>query len=362
MTQLSKQRESNIELLRVIAIFLVLVVHVNMLSKGIGIPEHVDLQLSFVPTVTRVFFISVSYICVDVFIIISGWYGVHASLRGMCKLMFMCVFLGMLGYVIGLWHDGWNGFSVGVLVKMLFDWSFPGWFIAAYMVMYIIAPVVNTFVEHCTEQQVRYVLIAFFTLEFVYGWIFPECSGSIHTFNGGYSALSLIGLYVLARYLKVFVYDGKKECMIGKVFSAGTAKFWLAVWMGIVIIDVILWCVMTYMNIGQISSRIFTYTSPMIIAQSVAMFMCFKNMKLRYNRFINWLGASSLAVLIVHGYLGCEPFLGGARYLYQRFDGIICLGAMFVFMSSVFILAVVIDQIRIFFWNRLAPYVPDIKI
>lgn len=358
---MSKQRESNIELLRVIAIFLVLVVHVNMLSKGIGIPGHTDIQLSFVPTITRAFFISVSYICVDVFIIISGWYGVHASLRGLCKLMFMCAFLGMLGYVIGLWHEAWIGFSIGGFVKTLFNWSFPGWFVASYVIMYIFSPVVNAFVERCSEQQVRYVLITFFALEFVYGWIFPECGGNPYTFNGGYSALSLIGLYVLVRYLKVFVYDGKKEGIIGKVFSVGVAKFWLVVWMGIVIIDVILWCVMTYMNIGQISSRIFTYTSPMIIAQSIAMFMCFKNMRLRHNRFINWLGASSLAVLIVHGYLNCEPFLSGARYLYQHFDGILCLVTMFLFMSSVFILAVVVDQVRIIFWNRLAPYVPDIK-
>lgn len=221
---MSKQRESNIELLRVIAIFLVLVVHVNMLQKGIGIPELTDLEYSFIPTVTRVFFISVAYICVDVFIIISGWYGIHASLRGMGKLMFMCVFLGMLGYVIDLWHGAWIGFSVGGFVKTLIDWSFPGWFVASYVIMYVLAPVVNTFVEHCSEQQVRYVLIAFFTLEFVYGWIFPECGGSLHTFNGGYSALSLIGLYVLARYLKVFIFDGKKGGTIGKMFTLGGGK------------------------------------------------------------------------------------------------------------------------------------------
>lgn len=359
---MSKQRESNIELLRVIAIFLVLVVHVNMLRKGIGIPGLTDMQQAFVPTVTRVFFISVAYICVDVFIIISGWYGIHASLRGMCKLMFMCVFLGMLGYVIGLWHGAWIGFSVGSFAKTLFDSVFPGWFIAAYIMMYVFAPVVNAFMERCTEQQVRYVLISFFSLEFMYGWVFPEGSGNPYTFISGYSTLSLIGLYALARYLKVFVYDCKKQSIIGKMFTLGGAKSWLLLWGGIVIFDVLLWCLMTYMGIGQISSRIFTYTNPMIIAQSVAMFMFFKNVQLRPNRFVNWLGASSLAVLIVHGYLGCEPFLAGARYIYQNYNGIMCLVVMFLFISTVFMLAIIIDQFRIFCWEKLEPLVPNIRI
>lgn len=219
---MSRKRESNIELLRVISIFLVLVVHVNMLHKGIGIPGLDDLHSDFIPTFTRVFFISIAYICVDIFVIISGWYGIHASLRGIFKLMFMCLFLGMIGFGLNLYEGG--VFSMGGFIKLFFDWLFPGWFIASYMMMYILSPIVNVFVERCSERQVRYVLIAFFSLELVYGWIFPECGGSIHTFNGGYSALSLIGLYVLARYLKVFVYDGKIEGKLGNMFTLGGGK------------------------------------------------------------------------------------------------------------------------------------------
>lgn len=354
------QRESNIELLRVVSIFLVLVVHANMLHKGIGMPGSDDLQHAFVPTVTRVLFISVAYVCVDVFIIISGWYGIHTSLRGICKLMFMCLFLGMVGYGLNLYAGG--SFSVGVFVKMFFDLLFPGWFIASYMLMYMFSSVINTFIERSSEQQVRYVLIAFFVFEFIYGWIFSDESGNLYTFNSGYSALSLIGIYILARYLRVFIYDKKGRNCLSMAFASGWKRLWFPIWAGIVIFDVLLWVLMTYMGIGQISSRIFTYTSPMIIIQSISMFMCFKNLKMRRNKFVNWLGASSLAVLIVHGYLGCEPFLSGVRYLYQNFDGILCLSVMFIFMFSVFMVAVVIDQVRIFFWNRLAPYVPDIRI
>ena len=200
---------------------------------------------------------------------------------------------------------------------------------------------------------------ATFTSGLIYGWIFSDGSGNLYTFNSGYSALSLIGLYVLARYLRIFVYERKKDNLMNKVFQRG---IWFPIWAGIVIFDVMSWTLMTYMGIGQISSRIFTYTSPMIIIQSISMFMCFKNMRMRTNRFINWLGASSLAVLIVHGYLGCEPFLSGVRFLYLNYSGVLCLVVMSLFMFSVFMVAVIIDQVRIFFWNRVSTFIPDIRI
>jgi len=227
--------------------------------------------------------------------------------------------------------------------------------------MYLLSPIINAFIETRSERQVRYTVIGFFAFEFIYGWIFPEGSGNIYTFNNGYSALSLIGLYILARYLRVFIYDQRKRNRISKAFTMG-ATMWLSIWASIIIFDVVLWCFTTYMGIGQLSSRIFTYTSPMIIIQSIAMFMFFKNIKLRSNRFVNWLGASSLAVLIVHGYLGCEPFLSKVRYIYQSFDGLLCIVVMFLFMLAVYILAVVIDQFRIVCWNKLSSLVPDIRI
>ena len=352
-----KQRNSSIELLRVIAIFLVLVVHANILHEGIGAPGLDDLQQSFVPTVMRVFFISLAYVCVDVFIIISGWFGMHASLRGLLKRVFMCFFLIMVGYVLSL-SFGYSSFNLSTFVKHFLDSFFPGWFIASYMMMYILSLLVNSFVESHSELQVRNVLIAFFSLEFVYGWIFTEGGGNAFTFNSGYSALSLIGLYLLARYLRIHVFS-EDENNSSKYLMEG--KKWLCIWVSIVLLDVILWGVFSYYSIGQLSSRIFTYTSPMIIIQSVAMFMFFKSMHFS-NRFVNWLGASSLAVLIVHGYMNCEPFLNTVCRIYDNNNGLLCLLLIFVFMCLVFIAAVLLDQIRIFCWNRIVGFIPDKRI
>jgi surface polysaccharide O-acyltransferase-like enzyme len=351
-----KQRESNIELLRVIAIFLVLIIHAIMLPSGIGIS---DIHINVIPAIVKCFFVSISIICVNVFVIISGWYGIHASLRGVCKLMFQCLFLGMIGYAFSIYF-GYLHFGVGNFIKSFVDCIDPGWFISAYMIMYIFSPIMNSAVEYTSEKQLRYVLVALFTFEFVYGWLFPEASSNGSTFKSGYSSLSLMMLYLLARYMRVYLFDGKMLYKHYKVLKGG-AQFWFFVWIGIVFVDTIVWAITSYFGIGQIDSRIFTYTNPLVIVQSVAIFMFFKNINL-YSKLINWLGASSLAVLIVHCYMNAEPFLFGVKNIYNDFNGIICLLILFCYMAVIYMSAILLDKVRILFWNKFYKYIPEIRI
>ena len=61
--------------------------------------------------------------------------------------------------------------------------------------------VLNAFIEQASQKDFRNVLIAFFTFEFIYGWIF---SGSTQHIQDGYSTISFIGLYLLARYVRLY--------------------------------------------------------------------------------------------------------------------------------------------------------------
>ena len=75
------------------------------------------------------------------------------------------------------------------------------WFIKAYILLYILAPVLNAFIEKVSQKDFRNALIAFFTFEFIYGWIF---SGSTQHIQRGYSTISFIGLYLLSRYVRLY--------------------------------------------------------------------------------------------------------------------------------------------------------------
>lgn len=187
-------RDSNLELLRIVAMFLVLVVHADFLS--LGRPTRVEIQSVPLASYTRFFIGSLSIVCVNVFILISGWFGIRPSVKSFSNFIFQCLFFSIGLYVVFI-LTGKNQFSLKGLAGCLF---FKGyWFIYAYIGLYILAPILNAFVNTIKEGQIKLFLMVFFLFQTMYGW-----SSFASFFVGGYSTISFIGLYVLGRYLRLY--------------------------------------------------------------------------------------------------------------------------------------------------------------
>ena len=197
MSVVKKERESNIELLRLLAMFLVLVVHADFFS--LGSPTQSDTLSAPANAFCRFFFESLSIICVNVFVLISGWFGIKASAKGFCKFAFQCLFF-LIGIYAVMLSCGLTSLSIKGLAGCfaLLQWN---WFIKAYIGLYILAPILNAFVNQAEEKTFRNVLICFFAFQTLYAW----CSNGAVFFEGGYSTMSFIGLYLLARYVKLYL-------------------------------------------------------------------------------------------------------------------------------------------------------------
>lgn len=192
-----KVRNSNIEILRIIAMFMVLLVHADYLSLG---------EVSFYEMASnpkdaslRVLFEIISIACVDTFVMISGWFGIRTSLRGFCNFIFQILFFFVGAYglscILGL-----SSISVQGLINCIVAGP-SGWFIKAYMFLYLLAPVLNSFIEKASRSTYRNVLVSYFSLVIIYGWLFP---GATRYLAEGYSPMLFIGLYLLARYLNLY--------------------------------------------------------------------------------------------------------------------------------------------------------------
>ena len=77
--QLPQMRDSNIELLRIVSMILVMVVHADYVS--FGPPTQTDISNSFLYSFSRSGIEAISAICVNVFVLISGWFGIRYCLR-----------------------------------------------------------------------------------------------------------------------------------------------------------------------------------------------------------------------------------------------------------------------------------------
>lgn len=338
-------RLSNFELLRVLAMLMVLAIHADFIS--LGRPTCDDLVSAPLNVWTRLAVEMAGIVAVDVFVLISGWFGIRASVRGLCRYLFTCLFF-CIGVNVVMWTCGLPSLHDETL-HMIRDKIEFNWFVIAYLLLYILAPVLNTFVTTATRRTQRRVLLAFFAVQTLYGWL----TNTAGYFYFGYSPLSFVGLYLLARYAAVFRprWSRGKATTYFALYAAFTAVQTIG---GVVALKI------TSMGVnigGPAIDRLGAYNNPLVIASSVALLLGFRELHFR-SRLVNWLGASSFAVFLLHSH----PALFGkfkqiVEYIYNIYSGWGFWLRLTAFLLLVYALAVLVDQIRIRLWRVVEKYV-----
>lgn len=322
------------ELLRIIAMFLVLMEHANYWS--LGAPTPLETHTAVLPSFTRFFFEGMSRCCVDVFILISGWYGIRASVRGLAKFVFQCLFFGIGIYAVCL-LTGFAPFGLRGIAGCfsLLHWD---WFVKSYVLLYLLAPVLNSFVQQASQRQFGGLLAAFYLFQTLYGW-----SNAAGYFEQGFSAISFAGLYLLSRYLRLYV---------------RTDRFGAPVYFGGYLLLVLATACTAFAiksaGYVRLSNGIYSYISPFVIGSALCLLLAFARLRLQ-SRAVNRIAASSFSVLLLHmnPNLNIPLYKKWVRAIYAANSGPVCLLKLGLLMLGVFAAAVLIDRIRIACWRRI---------
>lgn len=331
----TKVRESSFELLRIIAMFMVLVLHADFVA--LGAPTRADIMSSPISSTIKVFFEVASIVAVNVFILIAGWFGIRPSVRGFCKFIFQCLF-----------------FSIGAYALMILcgrvDFSFRGlancfalipnntyWFIPSYLCLYLFSPVLNTFIKNADKSTFALVLLAFYIFQTIYSFL---GHGALFLMRG-YSGLSFVGLYLLAAYVKENIDKirlSSFELLIG--------------YFAVTICLCLTWIGSRYLNFNFINTRLLYYSNPLVILSSLFLFLFFSRIHID-SSFINRIAASSFAVYLLH----CNP------NIYEFYLTSICsshiysglLQAIYIccLICIWFLVPVILDVFRLLLWNFL---------
>lgn len=105
--------------------------------------------------------------CVNVFVLISGWFGIRASARGAMSFVFQCLYFGRRLYFVGCIVSGVLPNVLGIAqVLTLFK---VNWFITAYLILYSFAPVLNGFAGNVGRRQLAIGRFLFLDLRCVDG-------------------------------------------------------------------------------------------------------------------------------------------------------------------------------------------------
>lgn len=307
--------------------FLVLVVHADFLT--FGSPTLSNFHTAPLNAFTRTFIEFLSIVCVNVFILISGWFSIRPTVKGLCNFIFQCLYFIVGIYLIMLvtGKASVNPHEIMGLVGLTTD----DWFIKSYIGLYILSPILNAFIEKSSKKQLGIILIAFYC--------FQTYFGTLHSalfICDGYSTFSFIGLYLLARYLKIY---GKS-----------IAKYGIYIYLGSALMNTIIFYML---KVAGISISQYNYISPFVVTGSAGLILCFSSIRVKTNKLINWIAKSCFAVYLMHTnyYINQYIYYDNIRAIYDELSGIQCLSVMVGFMILVFVLAIVIDQPRRWMWN-----------
>lgn len=315
--------------------FLVLVLH--SLFVVIGTPSRAQCIDAPGNAMVRLFIQSLSVVAVNVFVLISGWFGIKPTLKKMISLLFQVFFFTILILIVFGFIQGFSSITIGAMLKSLMITK-GYWFIKSYLCLFILAPVLNIFAEKADKKTFSLVLICFFAFQTIYGW-----TDSAPEFNYGCSVVTFLGLYLLARYLRLYPIrqlSNRKLCF--SAYFGSSLLLALGVWV------LIRQDIYTEHSV----SLAFSYINPLVVISSVALFFTFVNTEIPYSKAINWMAVSVFSVYIIHvnGFI----FRYFRTVVWQIYSNcpIITRGLLILlFLVAVFIVCVLLDKIRILVWG-----------
>lgn len=327
-----KLRDSNMEMLRIVSMLLVMIVHADfMVLKP---PSSETLANAPIETFSRLFIGTLASVCVNVFIMISGWYGIKWSLKRLFKLLFqvLCISVLLFCFLTNEWSISacLHEFKTILLME---DY----WFVKAYVILFLVAPALNAYADSATRQQFKTLLVSFFVIQTLFSYI-----GNSLWYSDGYSPLPFLTLYLLARYMRLYP---NRFTKLGKgtdvaIYFAGSLT--------ITCISMIL---LAYTDSG---GRMFNYTSPLMIIISAYFFLFFTKVKSQ-SRGINWIAKSCVAAYLVHMNTHFFAIIFAPKILawYNGMPGHVAIVYIAIFILSIFIASILLDNIIIHFANRL---------
>lgn len=333
MTNLVKVRLSNIELLRILSMLGVLIVHADFVA--LGVPTRTEFLSTPTYTVIRTTLEAFAIVAVNVFVLISGWFGINFRWSSLCKLLFQCVFfffgIYFICYILGLVEISP---LKGVYMSLML--SENAWFVKSYLGMFLFAPVMNAFIESASKKQIKIFLLCFFAFQSIYGWISTGAS----FISDGYSSFSFMGLYLLARYVRLYKpwwsqWSAYKDCAIYVLLSLMTASAML---------------LFIYLDIYPLFMMFVRYSSLLMIAAALFLLLAFSKLSFS-NKFVNWVAASCFAVYLFHFILFPQYMWGWIQSIASEYTGVAIVVLILALLLGFYAAAILIDQIRIMVWN-----------
>ena len=286
-------RESNIELLRIIAIIGVFILHLYNPNIGGGINYCNSFSNELLLRLIESLFVC----SVDLFVLISGFFLSQKDSRDWLKPISLIIQLIVFKVVIygGLVLLGRLDFS---LYELILRFIPQNWFVVLYVVLYVCSPYLNIIINKLNRNQYNRFLLIIFILFSVY----PICVDMLAQWtNKSYDGLSSIGMYgsqygyTIVQFVLMYFIGG----YLAKYKIKIQRKKMLYCFV-ICIIALTLWSFIDKFTGYLVEPNAWEYCNPLVIIEAIILFCIFQSFCFK-SLLINCLSKSCFTMYLLHG-------------------------------------------------------------
>lgn len=340
-SEMLKQRNQNIDILRILAMYLIIVGHFLIYREdGLLIAKEGQSIIGCIGDYASVVMMGFSIVGTNLFFLISGFFGIRFRLSKFAEIILITYLYGGL---IELFLLLSGEIGVGTFLFCMVVLLEKYWFIEVYLVLMIASIILNSFVQNATQKQYDAVVVLGFLLLCFYGYV-HDCTRI--GVSQGFSVVWASYLYLIgARIRTININKG----IIKLLYWGGTISFVLA---SIGIAAIGKWELFWKFEIA--------YNNPLVLISSVGLFLLFSTSKeversAMANKMTRWLAGATIGVYLIH----IAPNLN----LFQRVSvlprldsvfGIICF-VIYVLVGAiiVYLVCALIDILRQFTLSKL---------
>lgn len=276
------------------------------------------------------------------FVLISGYFGIRFSLKGLMRLCskgyFYFVPLAVIPMLV------YNTGGVKDVLKSIFIFGFDAqWYLNTYLYLFLFSPIINRYLENITKSQ-RFYLLAILTFMSVY--IGNVTEGDISLVEGK-NLTNFLLLYTLGNTIR------HNQNLINGCSQTKLVTSYL-------LFNALL--VVGFMYVPLIAGKIwkysYAYDSPIIMVNSVWIFAIFSKLDVK-SKFVNWMGSGVFACYLLQcpAILWKNCFERPIQYIYGfANEPWQILPIMVLYAAVAMLIMGSIDKVLNPIWNRLVAF------
>lgn len=344
MNTMKQQRNSAVELLRILCILMVIAGHyyAHGVTYAVGTfsVENYSLRILLLQMITFG-----ADIANDVFIIITGYYMIHSAVKGK-RIWHLIGEMFFYSWIIALifYRTGLEPFTMESFRDALFPiWSGQSWFVICYIILCLLIPFLNPFLKNLEQRAFVKLLIILFVIRYI-----APLLGAVTFWRTSHGLEQFIFLYLVGAYIRLHGFQTKilQNKWSWRILLVITVAIW-----AVYVAGTGIWGLHTQNN-ELIANTMEHYLLFSIIISPILVVVVL-GMKPFYSKIINAISGSVLAVYLIHDNPMVRNFIW--RTVSPNINQV-STNYVFVHMAEkvllVFIACVLIDQCRIWLLEK----------